>query len=239
MKNFTEVFNNESIKELQKQLLFSGLEEEEIYLFILHAQPKYIHLNQGQSIQLAEIFDHMMCVVYRGETNVYSIEYDGCKTLLKTLSSGISSCQMYAMFNDAIDMAEFTASEDSDIILIDPKSVLIGEKNLALIQQKILVNIIASQRQYFLALSEHLSIVSQRSIRDKILRFLAIQSSNQGNNDFEIPFSRDELANYLAVDRASLSRVLGNMKKEGIINFKKNRFVLPNSEQILKITKCN
>lgn len=226
MKNFTEIFNDEIIKELQKQLLFSGLDEEEIYLFILHAKPKYIHLNRGESVQFAEKFDHMMCVVYRGEINVCSIEYDGYKTLLKNLSSGNTSCQMYTMFDYASDLVEFTASEESDIILIDPKSIFIGEKSLALIQQKILVNVIASQRQYFLDLSEHLSVVSQRSIRDKIVRFLSIQSRNNGKNEFEIPFSRDELANYLAVDRASLSRTLGCMKKEGIIDFKKNKFVL-------------
>lgn len=226
MKNFTEVFNDDSIKELQKQLLFSGLDEKEIYLFILHAKPKYIHLNRGESVQFSDKFDHMMCVVYRGEINIYSIEYDGYKTLLKNLSSGNSSCQMYAMFDYASNLVEFTASEDSDIILVDPQSIFIGEKNLALIQQKILVNVLASQRQYFLALSEHLSIVSQRSIRDKIMRFLCLQSNQHGKNEFDIPFSRDELANYLAVDRASLSRMLSNMKKEGIIDFRKNRFVL-------------
>lgn len=231
MKNFTEVFNDESIKELQKQLLFSGLDEKEIYLFILHAKPKYIHLNRGESVQFAEKFNHMMCVVYRGKADVYSIEYDGYKTLLINLSSGNSSCQMYVMFDYASDLIEFTASEDSDIILIDPKSFLIGEKNLAFIQQKVLVNVIASQREYFLDVSEHLSIVSQRSIKDKILRFLYLQSSKQCKNEFDIPFSRDELANYLAVDRASLSRMLGIMKKEGIIDFRKNRFVLLRREQ--------
>lgn len=224
MKNFTEVFNDDSIKELQKQLLFSGLDEEEIYLFILHSKPKYIHLNRGESVQFAGIFGHMMCVVYRGETNVYSIEYDGYKTLLKNLSSGDTSCQMYAMFDYVSAMVEFTASEDSDIILIDPQSIFIGEKSLAFIQQKILVNLLASQRQYFLALSEHLSVVSQRSVRDKILRFLYIQSNNHNSSEFEIPFSRDELANYLAVDRASLSRMLGCMKQEGLIDFRKNKF---------------
>lgn len=234
MRNFTEVFNDDSIKELQKQLLFSGLDEEEIYLFILHAKPKYIHINRGESVQFAERFDHMMCVIYKGTANIYSIEFDGYKTLLKNLSSGYSSCQMYTMFDYSSDLIEFTASEDSDIILIDPKSIFIGEKNLALIQQKILVNVIASQRQYFLDISEHLSIVSQRSIKDKILRFLSIQSSKEGRNEFDIPFSRDELANYLAVDRASLSRMLGILKKEGIIDFKKNRFVLINREQIKK-----
>lgn len=234
MKNFTEIFNDEIIKELQKQLLFSGLDEEEIYLFILHAKPKYIHLERNESVEFAEKFDHMMCVVYRGKINVYSIEYDGYKTLLKNLSSGNKSCQMYTMFDYANELVEFTASEESDLILVDPESILIGEKSLALIQQKILVNVIASQRQYFLDLSEHLSIVSQRSIRDKIVRFLSIQSRNHGKNEFEIPFSRDELANYLAVDRASLSRMLGCMKKEGIIDFKKNRFVLINLELINK-----
>lgn len=228
MKNFTEVFNDESIKELQKQLLFSGLDESEIYLFILHAKPKYIHLNRGESFQVAEKFAHMMCVVYRGEINIYSIEYDGCKTLLKNLSAGDTSCQICAMFDYAGSLTEFTSSTDSDIILIDPQSIFIGEKNLALIQQKILTNVIASQRQYYLTLSEHLSILSQRNIKNKILRFLFFQSSKHGKNEFEISFSRDELANYLAVDRAALSRMLSNMKKEGIIDFNKNHFVLLN-----------
>ena len=82
----------------------------------------------------------------------------------------------------------------------------------------------SSQRELFISMSEHVLCLSQKSIRDKILRYLKIQSERCRAYEFDIPFSREEFASYLAVDRASLSRSLSELKREGIIDFKKSRF---------------
>lgn len=69
-----------------------------------------------------------------------------------------------------------------------------------------------------------IEIVSQKSIRDKIMTYLLIQKNNKQSNSFNISFDRDQLANYLCVNRSVLSHELSLMQQEGIIKFKKNHF---------------
>lgn len=226
MKKFTEIFNDEHISLLSNQLLFSGLSDREIYLFILHSNPEYIHINKGESVMLAEKFGHMFGVIYQGQVDVYSVESNGGKNLLNVLSDGEYSSIIYAEFYYSNELVEFTASQDSDVLLMNPQSLFIGEESLALIQQKILVNLIVSFKQLFQRLSDHLTCLSQRTIRDKVLFIMGFFSRRYGSLDFTIPYSREELANYLAVDRSALSRTLGELKQQGILDFKRNHFVL-------------
>ena len=171
MRNFTEVFNDGHTEKLRHQLLFSGLTEHEIFMFIQHSKPLYKFLKEGSSMRITGKYSRMLGMVVSGNTNVYSIEYDGNKTLLKTIDSGQNSGTLYAIFDYYNALIELTAGEDCEILLISPEYLFIADTRLATIQQKILVNMPASQRETFLDISEHLTWLSQRSIREKILRF--------------------------------------------------------------------
>lgn len=85
-----------------------------------------------------------------------------------------------------------------------------------------MVSLIADKNKQ---LMEKLAIISQKTLRKKILTYLSLQiQQNNGKNKFTIPLGRLELANYLNVDRSALTRELNNMKKEGIIDYSKNTF---------------
>ena len=73
---------------------------------------------------------------------------------------------------------------------------------------------------------ERIEITSKRSTREKLLAYLAIQAKATGSDCFEIPFDRQELADYLEVDRSGLSAEISKMRKEGILDSHKNRFTL-------------
>ena len=168
----------------------------------------------------------MTGLVFSGTAYLYSVDYNGNKSLLKTIRSGESSGTLYAMFDYYNTLVEIMAGEDCEILFIPPEPMFITEDSLASIQQKILVNMLASQRQVFLQISEHLACLSKRSIKGKFMHLLQIYCRRERSCEVDLPFSRDELANYLAVDRASRSRALGELKKAGIIEFKKSHFKL-------------
>lgn len=232
MKKFTEFFTDEHISKLMHQLLFSGLTEHEIFMFIQHSKPLYDLLKEGGSIRIADKYSHMIGLVISGSTYVYNVDYDGNKTLLKTIGNGENSGTLYSMFGYHNALIELVARRESEVLLLDPETLFIVEEKLADIQQKILVNLIASQRQIFLDISEHIACLSQRSIKGKVMHLLVIQCERQHSNTVKIPFSREELANYLAVDRASLSRSLSELKQAGIIDFAKNRFTLLQTKNV-------
>ena len=85
------------------------------------------------------------------------------------------------------------------------------------------MNIISTKT---LMLNRKNELLSKRTIREKVMTFLSQQAISANNNSFKIPFSREEMANFLAVDRSALSRELSKMKEEGIITYNKNNFTL-------------
>ena len=71
-----------------------------------------------------------------------------------------------------------------------------------------------------------LAILSQRGMRDRIMTFLTMRAERNGSNTFSVPFSRNEMASYMCVNRTSLSHELSLMEQEGILRFQKNTFTL-------------
>ena len=80
-------------------------------------------------------------------------------------------------------------------------------------------------------LSRKIEHISQRTTRAKVLSYLSWQARRQGSPRFSIPFDRQGLADYLAVDRSALSQELGRMRREGLLDFRKNQFELKGTEQ--------
>ena len=180
MRKYVEVFTRDHLPKLRDQLLFSGLTDHEIFMFIQYAKPYYLSLNRGGTARVENKFSHMTGLVFSGTAYLYSVDYNGNKSLLKTIRSGESSGTLYAMFDYYNTLVEIMAGEDCEILFI----------------------------------------------KGKFMHLLQIYCRRERSCEVDLPFSRDELANYLAVDRASLSRALGELKKAGIIEFKKSHFKL-------------
>lgn len=85
---------------------------------------------------------------------------------------------------------------------------------------------ILAQKNIFL--NNKIEHLSKRTIRDKLLSYLKEESRKNNLKEFNISFNRSELADYLFIDRSAMSRELGRMKDDGLIEFNKNRFKLKN-----------
>lgn len=234
MKRYLENIKTGHFSTLHDKVLFNGLTDSEIYEFIQHSRPYYISLYSGQTISLEKQFSNMISIVVAGDVLISSTDSNGNKTYIKTITEGESSGSLYSILDYSNSLIEIEGKEDSEVILIDPDSLYVTDKKIAVIQQKMLVNLIKSQKGLFNAISERMYCLTQRSIRDKILRFLSYCHNSNGSTEFDIPMTREELASYLAVDRAALSRSLGELKKEGIIDFHKNHFIVLDTDFLSK-----
>ena len=77
-----------------------------------------------------------------------------------------------------------------------------------------------------LMLNRKIGHLSQRTTRAKVLSYLSHQAEQAGSSQFSIPLNRQELADYLSVDRSALSHELSKMQRDGLLTFRKNRFTL-------------
>ena len=226
MENDLQLLEGQHKEILMSSSVFFGLSEDEVTRFICFSKPQLFELDPGQTVSLQPGSKRRLGAVLEGNVKVYTIDYDGNKTIVNVIRGRGSVGTMQFMMEYHNVLFEITADSPSTIISIDPDTLLVADEALAMIQHKILVNVMASQRQLFISISEHLMCLSQKTIRDKIMRFLKICSESARSYTFDIPMSREQLAEYLAVDRASLSRSLSGLKSEGIIDFNKNHFTI-------------
>ena len=81
-------------------------------------------------------------------------------------------------------------------------------------------------------LVQKLGHMSQRTTREKLISYLSEQAKQNNSSKFEIPFNRQQLADFLSVDRSAMSNELGKMRDEGLLMFERNRFELLLKEDI-------
>ena len=93
-------------------------------------------------------------------------------------------------------------------------------------QKKLLKNILHVFMQKYLSLSSRIFCTAPKTIRGRLLTYLSAQSMKAGSSTFDIPFNRQQLADYLNLDRSALSKELGKMRDEGLLEFYKNTFKL-------------
>ena len=224
MNRYKDLLQGDNLKFFQKHPFFTGLSKDEATRFILHAEPDLIELEPEQHYILEAGASRRLGVVISGSVRVFTVDYSGNKTVLNTLQNYGSVGTMQFMIEHYNMLFEITADAPSLILMFDPLSMTVAKNDIVHIQHKILVNLMLNQRQLFITISEQLVCLSQKNLRDKVLRYLQIKSDKARSYSFDIPLSREDLAAYLAVDRASLSRTLGALKREGAIDFHKNHF---------------
>lgn len=125
------------------------------------------------------------------------------------------------------------ASEDSVVFSVPSGLILKPGEMPEPERQTILNNFLIMLSHLHMQKEKHLMALSRNGLRDRIMTYLSLQAQWKKSHCFEIPFSREEMAAYLCVNRSALSHELSLMRKEGLIDFSKNHFVL------LKYSKVN
>ena len=160
-------------------------------------------------------------IITNGRIAVSNFDYFGNRNILNVFEKGDS-------FGEALVSLEMKIPHE--IISLTSSSVIwIEYSSLSNSQyyQKILNNLLNIISTKNLILNKKLQILSKRTTREKILEYLSNQKKALSlDSNFEINLNRNEMADYLALDRSNLSRELGKLKKEGIIDFEKNKFKL-------------
>ena len=206
-------------EKLKKIPLFNNVQEKEINEII---DQSYIKSYQKEEYILKTgDFTSNTGIILKGEISVISEDFWGNKNIISTLSEGDIFAEIFSLKNNIPLNVSVISNEDSTILFINVNEIINKTRNFIFIKN--LMNIISTKT---LMLNRKNELLSKRTIREKVMTFLSQQAISANNNSFKIPFSREEMANFLAVDRSALSRELSKMKKEGIITYNKNNFTL-------------
>ena len=186
--------------------LFDGIENGELEQLLPCLGGRRVRFDEGDYIFMAGGRADQVGMVLSGSVLVFSDDFWGNRTIMAHVERG-------GLFGEAFSFARVealpvsvTAAEKTEVLFIRNMLKILAEKNMALTQK--------------------IGHMGKRSTREKILSYLSEQAGKAGGESFSIPLNRQEMADYLAVDRSALSKELGRLEKEGQISFHKNQFQL-------------
>ena len=184
---------------------------------VLHYQKDNIILHQGVP---AKFFG----VILSGCVHITSSDAYGNHTLITELQKGDLFGETFACAGLSAIPASVTAASDCIILLLEHARVIAGCQNGCMAHSMLVTNLMRSLAQKNLQLTQKLGILSRRSIHNKLSAYLLLQQKNAGSSRFTIPYDRQQLADYLCIDRSAMSAELSKMKKAGLIACRKNEF---------------
>ena len=200
--------------------LFKGIEENEKAELLKSLGASKKRFKKGSVI--VESGERVKNIYYveEGVLSVENSDYDGNVFIVSQVGKGGVFGGAFA-FSNEICASNVLALNDVVLTVIPIDGIFTEQYPLNRIFIENLVNILATKCVSLITKIRH---VSAKSIRGKVSAYLTTQAKRYGKNSFEIPFSRQELADYLGVDRSALSKELSLMQKDGVIRYKKNKF---------------
>lgn len=165
-------------------------------------------------------------IVLSGAVQMTKTDYYGNRSIVLTAGPGETFGESFACAGvDKIPVC-VNASEPGEIMLIDCSRILGSCSNACGFHRQMIYNLMRELAAKNLMFHQKIEVTSQRSTREKLMTYLMYTAKRQGTNKINIPFDRQELADYLEVDRSGLSAEISKLRRQGILECRKNTFVL-------------
>ena len=206
--------------------LFKDVPPEEINVMLQCLGTEERDYDKGETIFHAGDVIHNIGLVLTGRVQIENDDVWGNKSVMESVGPGFAFAESYACLPGEPLMVSAIAAEPSHILFLDTGRVLTTCPSACTHHNRLIQNLLYISSQKNLNLSRRIFHTSSKSIRGRLLSYLSFQASKAGSRDFCIPFNRQQLADYLSIDRSAMSAELGKMRKEGILETDKNHFVL-------------
>ena len=167
-------------------------------------------------------------LITAGTANVINEDYWGNRNIVTVIEPGETFAESYAGVGLPIGVS-VECLEKTQVIFLNIRRVLTTCSSACAFHTRLIQNLITLLASKNLLMNEKLMYLTRRNTRDKLLAYLSAESMKKKSASFSIPFDRQQLADFLSVDRSAMSGELSRMQKEGIISYKKNQFTICSS----------
>ncbi|MBQ4447054.1 MAG: Crp/Fnr family transcriptional regulator [Clostridia bacterium] len=209
---------------LKGSKLFANVSEDEILAMLACLDAKERHYKEGEYVfRQGETVDSVS-VLAEGALLVQADDYWGNRSIITSVSPGELFGQAY-LAGEAI-MNDVAAAKDSTVVFFDAKRVLTTCSSACPFHNQVIRNLFFALSETNLRLVTKLGHIQKRTTREKLMSYLSLMAKKAGSNSFTIPFNRQELADFLSVDRSAMSAELCRMRDEGLLRFNKSSFTL-------------
>lgn len=218
MKNYFEI--------LQKVSLFKGIEEQDLLSLLSCLSPRQKRYKKNAVVFRSGDTVSEIGIVLTGSILIAREDEDGRRNIVNKLVQGDLFAETFVCARIKEMPITAFAEVESEVQFIDYHRIVTGCSISCPFHYALIRNMLSVLAEKNIILNQKLEYLSKRTIREKLIAYLYDSAKYAGKRQFQIPFNRQELADYLYVDRSAMSKELGKMKKEGIIEFYKDRFEL-------------
>lgn len=206
--------------------LFSGSKPEEIDTMLGCLAARERRYGKGARIHRMGDVITTVGLVLEGGVRIESVDVWGNVSVLGVKGTGGMFGEAYAAVPGEPLMVDVVAAEDTTVLFLNLSKVLATCPRACPHHSRTSANMTAIIARQSLALSRRILHVAPKTIRGKVLAYLSDVAERTGKREFDIPFDRQQLADYLGVDRSALSAELSRMQKAGLIETRRSHFVL-------------
>lgn len=208
----------------QKVKLFNGISSDCINSMLNCLGAKTVSYKRNEIILMVDDSIESIGLVLEGCVLVSSEDFMGVRAIMAIIEKYDIFAEAFVCANLSKSPVTITAVDNCKIMWLKLPRIIQTCNKACQFHSKLIENMMSLLASKNMQMHQKLDILSKRNLREKILTYLHINASKTKSRTFEIPLSRNELADYLNADRAALSRELSKMKQEGIIDFNLSSF---------------
>ena len=218
MKKYIEI--------IKRTQLFSGVSDTEISAMLNCLQAKLLTFQKGDYVfREGERIDNITVLV-KGKLLVQHDDFWGNRNIVNVIRVGEMFGEAYVAPESGSLLNDVIAEEDSAVIFFDVRRILTVCSTACRFHSMVIQNFFFAISEKNRKLVQKIGHMSKRSTRAKLLSYLSEEAKRQNSSHFTIPFTRQQLADFLCVDRSAMSNELCKMRDEGLLQFDKNQFTL-------------
>ena len=218
-------------KTLQKCQLFEKIADENLEAVLGCLGAKVVNFHRKETIIAEGGPARYIGIILSGSAQVVRVDYFGNKSIVAGIEPSELFGESFACAGVRSVPVDVVAVENTQVMLIDCLKVTQSCSNACEFHQQIIYNLLKVVATKNLMFHQKIEITSKRSTRAKLTAYLLLQAKKYGSSCFEIPYSRQELADYLGVERSGLSVEISKLCREGFIETDKKNFrILKNME---------
>ena len=211
---------------LKRTALFNGIDEAEIEAMLGCLGAKAEDFNKGEYLLRVGESPESLGLLLSGSVLVVQEDYWGNRNIRARIMPGQVFAESFACVPGAVMDVSVLTDEQSRVLWLNVGRVLHTCPTACSHHSRMIRNLLSDLATNNLRTNEKLTHISRRTTREKLLSYLSAEAQRQGKSEFSVPFNRQQLADYLSVERSAMSAELSKMQKDGLLSVEKNRFSL-------------
>ncbi|MDD3410502.1 MAG: Crp/Fnr family transcriptional regulator, partial [Eubacteriales bacterium] len=207
---------------LQKSPLFAGLDEAELHSLLSCLGAREESFAKETCLLRAGASANTLGLMLSGSALIVQEDFWGHRNLMARVEAGQVFAEAFACAPDAVLNVDVVADATCKVLWLNVGRILTTCPAACAYHSQMIRNLLGVLAQKNLRLNEKTMHMARRTTREKLLSYLSAEARRRGASTFEIPFSRQQLADYLAVERSAMSAELSKLRAAGVLTFEKN-----------------